>query len=324
MKFVVPDVFSQFLREQQLPVADALAEAGLTTRLADEQITLSPLEYYQLIHALEPYLTPQAILQLCDVSNMAQFSAPVYAAMVAENGLQALNRLATYKHLIGPVTMTVEDLGDTVEVRYTFIYPEIAQLQTAVFFEQLLAVNLLRAGSGQRVVPQKVVSQFTYPAEFTAHFGCAGTMDADNCIVFAKSDVMRPFTSADQLAWTVIAPNLQASLAASDQEDPLMASVQQSMVTNISRADDRLTSVGRSLGLSTRSLQREFTRRHTTYKQLLAQTKRMLAVNYVQNFHLPLVEIAYLLGYSEPSAFSRAFRQWTGESFSRYRAAQAH
>jgi AraC-like DNA-binding protein len=324
MKFVVPDVFCQFLREQQLPVADLLAETGLAARFADEQITLSPLEYYQLIHALEPYLTPQAILQLCEVANMAQFSAPVYAALVAENGLAALNRLATYKHLIGPVTMTVDEQEDTVALRYTFIYPEIAQLQTAVFFEQLLAVNLLRAGSGQRIVPQTVVSQFRYPPEFTAHFGCAGTAGKDNCIVFAKADVLRPFTSADQLAWGVLAPNLTASLAASDQEDPLMASVQQSMVTNISRADDRLSSVGRSLGISTRTLQREFTQRHTTYKQLLAQTKRMLAVNYVQNFHLPLVEIAYLLGYSEPSAFSRAFRQWTGESFSRYRAAQVH
>jgi AraC-like DNA-binding protein len=322
MKFMVPKAFTQFLTEFNLPLADLLAQVGLTGRFKDEQITLSPLEYYQLVSVLEPYLTPQDILRLCAVDRMVQFSTPVYAALVAEDGLSALQRLATYKHLIGPVTMTVTDRGDTVTVQYDFIYPEIAQLPTAIYFEQLLAVNLLRAGSGRQIVPLSVASQFAYAPELTAHFGCSGTFSETNCIVFAKADVLQPFTGTDDVVWKTLAPTMRARLAASEQDDPLMAAVQQQMVQNITRADDRLATVGTKLGMSTRSLQREFTQRHTTYKKLLAHTKRMLAVNYAQNFHLPLVEIAYLLGYSEPSAFSRAFRQWTGESFSRYQAAQ--
>lgn len=323
MKFTVPEAFTQFLTDIKLPVADLLAQAHLSGRFADGQIKLSPLEYYQLLAVVEPHLTPQNILQLCEVANMTQFSTPVYAALVAENGLAALQRLATYKHLIGPVTMTVTDCGDTIEVRYAFIYPEMAQLPIAILVEQLLAINLLRTGSGREVVPHTVASRFDYPPEIAAHIGRVGTKAKDNCLVFAKADAMQPFTSTNNVMWQVLAPTLAADMAASQQDDPLMAAVQQSVVENIARADDSLASVGTSVGMSTRSLQREFTRRHTTYKQLLAHAKQLLAINYVQNFHLPLVEVAYLLGYSEPSAFSRAFRQWTGMSFSSYREAQA-
>lgn len=323
MKFTLPAAFCQFLTALNLPVDELLAEAHLTEAVKNGELKLSPLEYYQLIAAVEPYLTTQDVLRICEVANMQQFATPVYAALVAENGLAALQRVATYKHLIGPVTMTITDQGTTVEVRYRFIYPELAQLKLAVLFEQLLAVNILRAGSQQQIVPLVVASRFDYDSAFTAHFGCAGTRRDGNCLIFAKEDVQLPFTSADERISAILSPILRAQLTASDGDDPLMAAVQQQLVTNLARADDRLVSVGNQLGMSPRSLQREFARRHTSYKQVLAHAKRMLAINYAQNLHLPLVEIAYLLGYSEPSAFSRAFRQWTGMSFSGYQQAQA-
>jgi hypothetical protein len=135
----------------------------LTGRLVDGQITLSPLEYYQLLAVAEPHISTEQILQACDVEQMTKFSTPVYAALMAEDGLASLQRLAKYKHLIGPVTMTVQDLGDRVAVQYEFIYPEMTQLQIAILFEQLLAVNLVRTGSGKNVVPLKVASPFPYP-----------------------------------------------------------------------------------------------------------------------------------------------------------------
>jgi AraC-like DNA-binding protein len=142
-------------------------------------------------------------------------------------------------------------------------------------------------------------------------------------LIFAKVDLLRPFDTANNPLWEAMLPTLQAQLVENDTEDPLMASVQETLMANVARADDSLASVGIQLGMSPRSLQREFGRRHTTYKKLLAHAKQMLAINYVRNFHLPLAEVAYLLGYSEPSAFSRAFRQWTGIPFSQYQLLQA-
>jgi len=71
--------------------------------------------------------------------------------------------------------------------------------------------------------------------------------------------------------------------------------------------------------MSLRSLQRRLNDEGTSYKDLLDETRRELASHYMAESHRSINEITYLLGFSEPSNFSRAFRRWTGCSPSAYR-----
>jgi AraC-like DNA-binding protein len=66
-------------------------------------------------------------------------------------------------------------------------------------------------------------------------------------------------------------------------------------------------------------VQRELSEHNTTYKDAVETTRRQLAELYLEQRQLPLTEIALLLGYSELSAFSRAFTRWTGTSPRTYR-----
>lgn len=77
--------------------------------------------------------------------------------------------------------------------------------------------------------------------------------------------------------------------------------------------------VADALHLSRRSLQRRLQNERTTYKSLLEGTRRELALQYIREPHRSLAEITYLLGFSEPSNFTRAFRRWTGSSPAEYR-----
>ena len=61
-----------------------------------------------------------------------------------------------------------------------------------------------------------------------------------------------------------------------------------------------------------RSLQRRLGDEHTTFKQLLDDTRRELALQYIRDPSVTITEMTYLLGYSEPANFSRAFKRWTG------------
>jgi len=79
-------------------------------------------------------------------------------------------------------------------------------------------------------------------------------------------------------------------------------------------------SVADTLHMSLRSLQRRLKNERTSYKGLLDDTRRELAAHYIAESHRSINEITYLLGFSEPSNFSRAFRRWTGKSPSAYRA----
>ena len=71
------------------------------------------------------------------------------------------------------------------------------------------------------------------------------------------------------------------------------------------------------------AVQRALSDHNMTFKEAIEVTRRNLAEMYLQQRQLPLTEIALLLGYSELSAFSRAFTRWTGTSPRHYRQAQS-
>jgi AraC-like DNA-binding protein len=67
-------------------------------------------------------------------------------------------------------------------------------------------------------------------------------------------------------------------------------------------------------GMSTRTLQRQLSKAGMPYEQLVDQLRCRLALRYLEEHDASLGEIAFNLGYSEQSAFSRAFTRWTGIS----------
>jgi AraC-like DNA-binding protein len=72
--------------------------------------------------------------------------------------------------------------------------------------------------------------------------------------------------------------------------------------------------VARKLYLSVRSLQRKLKQAGTSFRRLLDRTREELARQYICDRGVDLTEIAFLLGFSEHSAFSRAFKRWTGQT----------
>ncbi|MBK8937957.1 MAG: helix-turn-helix transcriptional regulator [Polyangiaceae bacterium] len=84
-----------------------------------------------------------------------------------------------------------------------------------------------------------------------------------------------------------------------------------------------IATLARRLGVSPRTLQRKLEAEGVAYSELLDQARRELACAYLADPALSVEEIAALTGYSEASAFSRAFRRWTGASPLRYRRGRA-
>lgn len=76
--------------------------------------------------------------------------------------------------------------------------------------------------------------------------------------------------------------------------------------------------VAKVMNMSVRTLHRRLEDRQLVFKQLLQKTRQQLAQQYLREGRLTLSEIALLLGYSEQSAFSRAFKQWTDETPLKY------
>jgi AraC-like DNA-binding protein len=77
--------------------------------------------------------------------------------------------------------------------------------------------------------------------------------------------------------------------------------------------------IAKAIFMSVRSLQRNLKKFGTTFGSVLDETRKDLAEHYVSDLKEDLTEVAFKLGYSEQSSFSRAFKRWTGISPSAYR-----
>ena len=73
------------------------------------------------------------------------------------------------------------------------------------------------------------------------------------------------------------------------------------------------------LHMSARSLQMKLAARDTTFQEIMDTTRHTLALGYIEQSSISITEIAYLLGFSEVSNFTRAFKRWTGKSPREYR-----
>jgi AraC-like DNA-binding protein len=77
--------------------------------------------------------------------------------------------------------------------------------------------------------------------------------------------------------------------------------------------------IARELHLSERTLQRKLRDKGTSFRKILENVRKMVALQYIRDTSTSMTEIAFLLGFSEQSAFSRAFKKWTGKSPVQYR-----
>jgi AraC-like DNA-binding protein len=79
------------------------------------------------------------------------------------------------------------------------------------------------------------------------------------------------------------------------------------------------STVAKTLDMSLRSLQRKLSAEGTSFKEILDETRHELAARYIEESDLPMREITSLLGFADPSNFTRAFRRWEGMPPDRYR-----
>ncbi len=118
--------------------------------------------------------------------------------------------------------------------------------------------------------------------------------------------------TADQNLYRIVEKTALAAL----NDDSLLTSQTHRIAAKISQGlrsgNCSIDYVSDALGLSPRSLQRQLEREGTNYRRILDEVRRSVAERYLVDTDLPVKDIAYLLGFSEISAFSRAVRNWFG------------
>jgi AraC-like DNA-binding protein len=147
-------------------------------------------------------------------------------------------------------------------------------------------------------------------------FSCAA-----NALLYPVEVLDRPFRGAEPELREVLERRVRDVIARLPPRHGSIADGAGAVVgQRLARGRPSATSVARSLGLSERSLRRALSAEGTSLREILERVRREQAERYLRA-GLPSSEIAFLLGFSDPSAFHRSFKQWTGQTPRAYRAA---
>jgi AraC-like DNA-binding protein len=98
----------------------------------------------------------------------------------------------------------------------------------------------------------------------------------------------------------------------------VLGSVRRAISDAMREGSPSLIRVAGKLAMSPRTVERRLSAHGAVFRALVDDTRRRLALDYLKRRRHTLTEIAFLLGYSEVSAFNRAFKRWTGSTPSRY------
>jgi AraC-like DNA-binding protein len=146
-------------------------------------------------------------------------------------------------------------------------------------------------------------------------------------LLVARPDADRPFRSADAALSRVVCRRLEKMLARlAVEEDSLGTRVRRVLHDTMAAGRPTAASVARELGLSERSLHRRLRSERTSFRGILDRTRGELAIALLGEPGIGIGDVAFFLGYSEPAAFHRFFRRFTGQtprSFRRGPSAEA-
>ncbi len=170
--------------------------------------------------------------------------------------------------------------------------------------------------TGRRWKPNAVCFQHQQPAVIAVHkrvfqapvyFSCARTE-----LAFDARLLELPLPKADPALAALLQRSAHALLGPVVSDSSVTSQVR-GVISKVSGPGDlQLAVVARKLGTSARTLQRRLHAEGSSFDDLVHETRSALAKNYLRKRELAICEIAYLLGFSQPSAFHRAFQRWTG------------
>jgi AraC-like DNA-binding protein len=310
---------------------EALCRAvGLSLGALREQDARVPYGVAEILGEHASALTgdPNIGLHLAqDVRDPHMYDAGVLMMMASPSIRAGLERMAQYQRYWGDgQRCTLVPARGATRVRYQLPGPAARSRRHADECAIAEIVIGVRALSSHDVAPRAV--RFRHPApddtrEHAALFRCPLEFDAPHTEVELDDAVLDlPMRHANDAYCAIFQEQVERALARLPGERGVAADVRAAAKAALAGGECTLAGTARALGVSGRTLQRRLHEGGTSFGELVDALRREMAEEYLDR-RLRVAEIAWLLGYADPSAFHHAYKRWTGTSPEQARAARA-
>ena len=154
-----------------------------------------------------------------------------------------------------------------------------------------------------------------YRADYERIYGVPVTFESDqNAICIDPSWLELPLHQPNRYVFGVLSEHAQRLLQSLEDARTMRGRVEGFLIPILHKGDVGMDEVARALGLSRASLYRRLKEEGVSYDAVVDELRHKMALHYLSGKKVSVNETAYLVGFSDPSAFSRAFKRWTGSS----------
>ncbi len=305
--------------------APLLAGVGVDPALLEEPDALVPMSAGVGLLALAEQRTGDSCIGL----HVAEHAEPrtvdvhFYAMLSSTTLREAFERLSRYQRLINDTSRVelAEAPGGAV-LRHS-LPGGLAVPRHAAEFIVAAWVRAGRLATGSDWSPSEVRFAHASPIDASEHarFFRAPVRFAtgENALVVPDSILRLPCTGADPMLASLVDRHAEERIQSHPPSAAVADRVRLVLLDLFREGDPTAASVAKRLKMSLRTLNRTLAAEGTTYRRLLGQLRHEAAAQHLANPRTSIAEVAFLLGFSELSAFHRAFKRWTGKTPSEFR-----
>jgi AraC-like DNA-binding protein len=230
-------------------------------------------------------------------------------------GLRRLSRYHRFLHDVAETRLRVE--GGRATLSHFLPLPGGAPRAVS---ECVLAGWLLtsRQATGLNWVPLEARFPHSEPEDISEHqqlFACKLKFGCERSeLVFARELLDTPLLKADATLQAILEAQVVAIIEKLPKGEATTDTVRRHLAAELGKGQPSVEQIAPRLRMSPRTLHRRLEEEGTSFRQILDEVRRELASRHLAERRMAIGEIAFLLGFSEPSAFHRAFKRWTGHA----------
>ena len=243
---------------------------------------------------------------------------------------EALAWIQRFRAVLHPELIAHTEVRDTpVARRLVFSKPmagPFTALREPVYAYASATRALLRGLTGEAIDARSLTYPMPKPSDSATHeewFRCPVAWGGTQFeMTFDASVLDRPLPRNDERLFAYLAQQAERLLTAIPQNESITTQVRREVTTALASGEAQQSMVARRLAMTPRTMQRRLSAEGTSFAEIVEAVRRERAELLLSDDNLTASEVAFLLGFSEPAAFFRAFRRWTGETPQRWRAAR--
>ena len=308
-----------------VPAREILQGSRVLEKQLDTPETRVSFNQIQILFENAVRLSPQADIGLLATrqAHFSDFGVIGYTLISARTMADAFELGLRYLRMACPVThisIAVEDNIARIEGSQFQVPPALLPIYSEIWLGTVAA--LCEDVSKQPL--DNLCLHLPYPdpgyaESYRAHFNCPVVFDAPVLrLEFDPTSLYETAPYSSALVLEKCVQSCESILASLKSEDAVVHQVKATLLENPGQFPDA-TEVAKALGLSVRSLARKLTESGHSFQSVLNETRKDMALQYLQQTSMSVPEIAAQVGFSDAANFRKAFKKWTGAAPATFR-----